>query len=121
MRKRVTIILFSVTFLGLFFYFYIKSGNFRKSIIAAFLAALVLSSGPLESEAKDADAFSPQQQTTHSQRNRSFSSRAARKPSNNGPEKPNGSDGGGDDDNVMPQYPKAESVQETENRVDNID
>jgi hypothetical protein len=76
---------------------------------------------PLESEAKGTDAFTTQQQTTHSQRNRSFSSRAARKPSNGGPEKPDNSGSGGDDDNGMLQYPKAESVQETENRVDKID
>jgi hypothetical protein len=46
-----------------------------------------------------------------------------KKPSSNGPGKPNnnGSDGGGDDDNGMPQYPKTESVQETEKRIENID
>jgi hypothetical protein len=48
-------------------------------------------------------------------------SRGARKPNNNGQGKPNGSDGGGDDDKDMSQYPKVESVQETESRLDDID
>jgi TolA-binding protein len=87
------------------------------------VAAFILASGPLESEAKGADAFTPQHQTPHSQRNRDSFSQAAKKPSSNGPGKPNnnGSDGGVDDDNGMPQYPKTESVQETEKRIENID
>jgi len=105
----------------MFFYFYRKSGKFRKSIIAALLAVLVLSSGPLESEAKDANAFTSQPEMTRASRNRNLVNSGARKPSNGGPGKPDNSGSGGDDDNGMPQYPKAESVQETENRVDNID
>lgn len=66
------------------------------------MAAFVLTSGPLESEAKGANAFTWQQTNTHSQRNRDFVSRAAKKLSNNnnGPEKLN-SDGDG-----IPEYPK---------------
>ncbi len=91
--------------------------------MSALVAAFMLSSGPLESEAKGADAFTPQHQTPHSQRNRDSFSQAAKKPTSNGPGKPNntGSDGGGDDSNDMPQYPKTESVQETEKRIENID
>lgn len=110
-----------LTFLGLFVYFYKTSGKFRKSIIAALLATLVFSSVPLESEAKGTDAFTTQQQTTRIERNRGLFSRGARKPNNNGQGKPNGSDGGEDDDKDMSQYPKVESVQETESRLDDID
>lgn len=53
-------------------------------------------------------------------RNRDLFSRRARKPNNNGQGKPDGSDGDGDDDNGIPQYPKVESVQETESRLDDI-
>ncbi len=49
----------TLTFLGLFFYFYRNSGKFRKSITSALLAIFVLFSGSLESQAKDADAFTP--------------------------------------------------------------
>ena len=110
-----------LTFLGLFVYFYKTSGNFRKSIMSALVAAFILASGPLESEAKGTDAFTTQQQTTRIERNRSLFSRGARKPNNNGQGKPNGSDGSGDDDKDMSQYPKVESVQETESRLDDID
>ena len=41
-----------LTFLGLFVYFYKTSGKFRKSITTALFVAFMLSSGPLESEAK---------------------------------------------------------------------
>jgi hypothetical protein len=87
------------------------------------VAVFILASGPLESEAKGVDAFTPQHQTPHSQRNRDSFSQAAKNPSSNGPGKlnNNGSDGGVDDDNDMPQYPKTESVQETEKRIENID
>jgi len=110
-----------LTFLGLFVYFYKTSGKFRKSIMSALVAAFILASGSLESEAKGADAFTTQQQTTRIERNRGLFSRGARKPNNNGQGKPNGSDGGGDDDKDMSQYPKVESVQETESRLDDID
>ena len=56
-----------------------------------------------------------------SERNRGLFSRGARKPNNNGQRKPNVSDGGEDDDKDMSQYPKVESVQETESRLDDID
>jgi hypothetical protein len=109
-----------LTFLSLFVYFYKTSGKFRKSICAALVAAFVLASGPLESEAKGADAFTPQQQNTHSQRHKSFSSGAAKKPSNNnnGPGKPSS---GGDDNDGIPEYPKVESVEETQKHLENID
>lgn len=112
-----------LTFLGLFVYFQKTLGKFRKSIISALVAVFILASGPLESEAKGVDAFTPQHQTPHSQRNRDSFSQAAKNPSSNGPGKlnNNGSDGGVDDDNDMPQYPKTESVQETEKRIENID
>jgi hypothetical protein len=108
-----------LTFLGLFVYFYKTSGKFRKSITTAFLVVFILFSGPVESEAKEAYAFTPQQHTTQRNRNRDFFRGASK---NNDPGKPNNNGSGGDnDDNDMPQYPKAESVQETENRVENID
>jgi len=110
-----------LTFLGLFVYFYKTSGKFRKSIMSALVAAFVFASGPLESEAKGADAFTCQPETTRASRNRDLFSSVARKPSNGGPGKPDNSGSGGDDDNGMPQYPKAESVQERENRFNNID
>jgi hypothetical protein len=122
LKKRLTIILVSLTFVGLFFYFYRKSGKFRQSIIAALLAALVLSSGPLDSEAKGADAFTSQPEMTRASRNRSLFSSGARKPSNDGPGKPDNSGSGGDDDDKgFPQYSKPETVEETENRIDRID
>ncbi len=107
----------------MFFYFYRKSGRFRKSIISALLAVRVFSFWPLESEAKDTYAFTPKPEISRASRNRNLFSSGARKPSNGGPGKPNnnGSNGGGDDDNGMPQYPKTESVQETEKRIENID
>ena len=104
----------------MFLYLYGKYGKFRKSIIAALLAGLVLSSEPLKSEAKGANAFTSQPEMTRASRNRNLFSSGARKPSGD-PGKPDNSGSGGDDDNGMPQYPKAESVQETENWVDNID
>lgn len=113
----------SLTFLALFVYFYKTSGKFRKSIVAALIAAGLLFSEPLKSEAKDVDAFTPQQQNTHIFRNRDFSSRAVKKPSknNNGPGKPSSDGGDSDDGDFIPEYPKVESVEETENRIDRID
>ena len=57
---------FFFTFLGIFIYSYKSSGKFRQSIASALLAALVIFSWPLESQAKDADAF-PQQTQQHTQ------------------------------------------------------
>lgn len=57
-----------LTVLVLFVYFYRTLGKFRKSIIAALLAALVFSSMPSESEAKGTDAFTTQQQTPRIER-----------------------------------------------------
>lgn len=110
-------------FLSLFVYFYRKSYKFRKSICAALVAAFILVSLPLASNASGADAFTPQQQNNHNQRNKSFSSRALKKPSNNnnGPGKPSSGRDSGDDNDGIPEYPKVESVEETEKRVDRID
>ena len=88
------------------------------------MVAFILFSGPLESEAKDADAFTPQQQTTRTGRNRSLSISAARKSSSNsnGPGKPNDNGSGGDDNgNSVPQYSQPEPVKRTEERIENID
>lgn len=116
MQRSIKIILCSVAFLGMFFYFYRKSGKFRKSISAAFVSAFVLTSVPLESKAKEADAFSPKPPQHQSSRRALSSSRTRA----NNPGKPNNGDSG-DDDNGMPQFPQTESVEKTKERVENID
>ena len=113
----VAVVSFFLTFLGVFFYFYRNSGNFRKSVTSALLATVVVFSGPSESQAQSADAFTQQNQQ-HQSRPQNHQGIFGRKSSNNGPGKPNNN--GSDGDKGLPQYPKAESVQETEKRVENI-
>ena len=105
----------------MFFYFYRKSGKFRKSMIAALLAIIALFASPLMSEGKDVNAFTSQPEPTRASRNRNFFNSGTRNPSNGGPGKPDNSGSGGDDDKNISQYPNLESIQETENRLDDIE
>ena len=111
----------TLTFLGLFIYFYKTSGKFRKSIIAAFASATFFFSGLTTARAAgEADAFTPQpqHQSRPSHRSGFFSGRSSNDGS--GPGKPDnfGSDSGGDG---LPQFPQTESVEKTEERVKNIE
>ena len=113
----------TLTFLGLFIYFYKTSGKFRKSIIAPFMAATVYFSGltPAHSVGKADTAFTQQNQQHRSRpshRSGFFSGRSSNDGS--GPGKPHnfGSDSGGDG---LPQFPQTESVEKTEERVKNIE
>jgi hypothetical protein len=79
----------TLTFLGLFIYFYKTSGKFRKSIIAAFAAATFFFSGLTTARAAgEADAFTPQpqHQSRPSHRSGFFSGRSSNDGS--GPGKP---------------------------------
>ena len=116
----------TLAFLGLSIYFYKTSGNFRKSIIAAFAAATFsFSSVKPAHAAGQADAFTTQQQYQSRLQQRGsrlrpdfFSGRS----SNNGsePEKPD--DFGSDSDSDgLPKIPRTESVEKTEKRVERID
>lgn len=111
----------TLTFLGLFIYFYKTSGKFRKSIIAAFAAATFFFSGLTTARAAgEADAFTPQpqHQSRPSHRSGFFSGRLSNDGS--GPGKPD--DFGSDSDrDGLPQFPQTESVEKTEERVERID
>ncbi len=111
----------TLTFFGLFFYFYRNSGKFRKSIASAIFAVFVLFFGSLESQAKDADGFTPKPQQNCPVKGPNkgqglFGSHSRGEPNNNG------SDGGGGsgDDKGIPQSPQLESVEATENRLDRM-
>lgn len=112
----------SLAFLGLFFYFYKTSGKFRKSVTSALLATFVFFGWSFESQAKDVNAFSTQQQQIHqsrpSHRSGFFSGRSSNDGS--GPGKPDdfGSDSAGDG---LPKLPETECIQQTEERVENIE
>ena len=111
----------TLTFLGLFIYFYKTSGKFRQSIISAFAALTVIfSSQQPAHSAGQADAFTQQNQQHQSRpKNQGIFSRK----SNNdgpGPGKPNGNGSDGDDGGI-PKYPKAESIEETQRHLSNID
>jgi len=111
----------TLTFLGLFVYFYKTSGKFRQSIIAAFAAATFFFSGLTRARAAgEADAFTPQpqHQSRPSHRSGFFSGRSSNDGS--GPGKPDdfGSDSAGDG---LPQFPQTESVEKTEERIEKID
>ena len=96
----------TLTFLGLFIYFYKTSGKFRKSIIAAFAAATFFFSGLTTARAAgEADAFTPQpqHQSRPSHRSGFFSGRSSNDGS--GPGKPD--DFGSDSDrDGLPQFPE---------------
>lgn len=105
-----------VTFISLFIYFYLKSGKFRKSITTAILIGFILSSWPSESRA---ESFSlPQHQV-----NRRRLSPGLNGAKNNNLGKPNNGGPGGDDngDDGLPQCPKTESLQDTEQRLEDIE
>jgi hypothetical protein len=111
----------TLTFLGLFVYFYKTSGKFRQSIIAAFAAAIFFFSGLTPARgAGEADAFTPQpqHQSRPSHRSGFFSGRSNNDGS--GPGKPNGDDSDGNDGGI-PKYPKTESIEETQIHLSNID
>ena len=111
----------TLTFLGLFIYFYKTSGKFRKSIIAAFAAATFFFSGPTTARAAgEADAFTPQpqHQSRPSHRSGFFSGRS----SNDGSVPGKSDDFGSDSDrDCLPQFPQTESVEKTEEQVERID
>jgi len=113
----------TLTFLGLFIYFYKTSGKFRKSIIAAFMAATVYFSGltPAHS-AGEADADFTQQNQQHQSRTQRPRGIFDRKLNNDGsgPGKPDDfdSDSGGDG---FPKLPEKECIEKTEERVENIE
>lgn len=94
----------------MFFYLYKTSGKFRQSIIAAFMAATVYSSGltPAHS-AGEADAAFTQKNPQHQSRPESDRGIFGRKSNNDG--------SGG---NELPQFPQPESVEGTQERVDRI-
>lgn len=101
-------------FVRLFFYFYKRSRKFKKSISYAVIAVIVFFSGwglPGESWAKEIDGFSPK----FPERNRPTGNSGFFK---SGSGKPNGSDNdGGNDGGNFPEYPKGESVDETQARI----
>jgi hypothetical protein len=116
----------SLTFLGLFIYFYKTSGKFNKSILAAFMSTSIFFSGVRSAGAVGkADGFTthPQYQSRPRQRSRSgfFSGRS----SSSGPGKPDGSGSGGDDSSSdgdgLPEFPQTESISETEERIERMD
>lgn len=111
----------TLSFLGLFIYFYTTSGKFRKSIITAFATVTFFFSGLTTARAAgEADAFTqqPQDQSRLSHRSGFFSGRSSNDDS--GPGKPD--DFGSDSDrDGLPQFPQTESVEKTEERVERID
>jgi hypothetical protein len=120
LRKRLYVITGSFLFISIFFYYYKKSKNFRHSINCAVLSILIIFGYSFESKAKGVEGFNFQQQqqqsrTTH--RSGFFSGRSSNDGS--GPGKNDGP--GGDDDSGMPKFPQTQSVQDTQNRLDNID
>jgi hypothetical protein len=111
----------TLSFLVLFVYFYKTSGNFRRSIISAFVVLTVFFSSQQAAHSDgQADAFTLQNQQHQSRPpNKGFFSHT----SNNdgpGPGKPNGNGSDGDDGGI-PKYPKTESIEETERHLYNID
>lgn len=113
----------TLTFLVFFVYFYKTSGKFRQSIISAFVALTVLfSSQQAAHSAGQADAFT-QQNPQHQQHQSCPQNKGifSRKSNNDGPGPGKNDGSGGDDDSGMPKFPQTESVQDTQNRLDNID
>lgn len=108
----------SLAVLGLFIYFYKTSGKFRQSIIAAFAAITFYFSGPKPAKAKEADAAfiqQTQQQNTRVQKNQELFNKAVAEP---GKTDNSGSNAAGEG---MPEFPKTESVDKTENWVETIE
>ena len=101
----------SLTFLGLFFYFYKTSGKCRESITSALLAALVFFSWPSEAQSKGVDGFASQKQSRFSKRSGFFSNSSSRSNNNrSGSGKPDDDGSSGNDGNI-PKYPQLESVE----------
>jgi hypothetical protein len=111
-----------LTFLVLFVYFYKTSGKFRQSVTSAVLATFVFFGWSFESQAKNVNAFSPQQQQIHQSRPSHRSGFFSGRSSNDGsePGKPDDfdSDSGGDG---LPKLPETECMEKTEERVENIE
>jgi hypothetical protein len=123
MKKSVGFsMIFLLTFFGIFLYLYRSSGKLRKSIVSAILSALILFSGPLQSNAHGADAFTPADQSRSANRPGLFSSKS-NDPGK--PDKPTGNGGAGDDGNdddngKIPQYRQPESVQKTREQIEEL-
>ena len=108
----------TLTFLGLFLYFYKTSGKFRKSIIAAFAAATVFFSGiTMAGATGEADGFTTKPQQSRPSHRSGFLSGSSSN-DDSGPGKPDDFDSDGDD---WPKFPQTESVEKTEERIDRID
>jgi hypothetical protein len=112
-------IIFLFTFFGIFIYLYRSSGKFRKSIVSAFLSALIIFSAPLQSNAHGADAFTPAEHSRPANRPGLFSSKS-NDPGK--PDKPTGNGGAGDDDDngKIPQYQQPKSVQKTREQIEEL-
>jgi hypothetical protein len=111
-----------LAFVALFFYFYKKSGRFRKSIASAYFASIIFVSAftglTSPSGAKDVEGFTPKlpQQSQPNKNSGFFGSESGS--SSQGPGKPNGNGGGGES---FPGYPQTESVQEMQARIDDTE
>lgn len=105
-----------VLFTSLFIYCYKTSGRFRQSIIASFAGVLFAfgSTDTMISGFDQVNAFRDGQHTCKNPRGTS-----ARRLKN--PNFGSGSGGGDGDGNNNPQFPKAESIEETEGRINRID
>lgn len=108
----------TLTFLVLCIYFYKTSGNFRKSIITALISTIIFFSNS-GCQAAEVDPFTPQvqYQTRPSRHSNIFSGRSS---SGSGPGKPDNFDSESDE-NDLSQFPKTESVEKTEGRIEKID
>jgi len=107
---------FLLLFLSLFLYYYKGSKRFRKAIISSLLAAVVISSVPLKSEPKNADAFTPLSQGRIHKPSGFFSKKTKSGSGFSG--KPN--KGNPDDSEGIPEFNKPESVEQTQERLEQI-
>lgn len=110
-------------FVSLFFYFYKKSGRFRKSLASASLASIIFVSGfaglPRNSRATNAEGFTPKlpEQSRPHKNSGAFGSRSGDAGGGQGPGKPNGNDDGS---SFPTEWPQTESVEKTKSRISEI-